>query len=80
MAKKKKGIDGGYTLPGDIRPSGKTHVQKGGTKDTGVDNDTRSIVDLGIGIKPQGGLGGGSGNPQSTLESNISRLNKKIGK
>jgi len=78
--KKKKGIDGGYNLSGDIRPSGKVLLQKGGTKNVGVDNNTRSIVDAPIGIKPGGGLGGGSGSPKSTLKSNIARLNKKVGK
>ena len=65
---------------GDIRPKGKAIAQKGGTKNTGVDNNTRSILDMGIGIKPEGGLGSGKGSPQSSLKSNLSRLNKKVGK
>ena len=77
---KKSSGKGGYSTGSDIRPKGKVHEQKGGTKCVGVDNDTRSILDMGIGIKPNGGLGGGSGSPESTLAGNLTRLNKKVGK
>jgi hypothetical protein len=71
---------GRYSKGGDIRPKGVNHTTKGGTKCTGVDNDTRSILDMGIGIKPEGGLGGGSGKTLDSIESGLSKLNKKKGK
>jgi len=59
----------------DIRPKGKDLKSKGGVRLTGVDNNTRTILDMGIGPKTL--KGGGSGKITKNIQATISQANAK---
>jgi len=59
---------------GDIRPKGKVVKSKGGVNLTTVDNGTRTILDMGIGIKP---LKSGSGKITKNIQATIAQANAK---
>lgn len=62
----------------DHNPKKNVVMQKGGTKLTSHDNNTRTILAMDIG--PKTISGSGSGSPKSTQQSIKSALNKKTGK